>query len=268
MTLFRPNPPYLYEEDTDSFESTLEKLNNIQKYIEALEYNYSGKPFIRMRKSGGIGHIKEVSEQLIASSLPIQCVEAVFLACYLSSNMTNVIRIPLSFKSKYRNLSVHRHMVLAVCVSGKWGALGISRRRCLMDKPVISNSLYDLIIDYRQSYHSVYHKLLTIYLGMPFPHHFLAVGATNNVETAVPWRALKVRLHHTDDTTVKQMLNEYCSIVLQDKPPDINSSSDLNTNTMASVPASPKPPSEGRGVWEGAEKEKEMPTANHSLPAI
>lgn len=38
-------------------------------------------------------------------SLPIQCVEAVFIACRLTAGLDTVERIPLSFKSKFR--SVH-----------------------------------------------------------------------------------------------------------------------------------------------------------------
>ena len=52
--------------------------------IEDFEYNYSGKPFLKLKKTGGADHIEFAAKNLIKMSLPIQCVEAVFLGIYLT----------------------------------------------------------------------------------------------------------------------------------------------------------------------------------------
>jgi hypothetical protein len=54
--------------------------------------------------------------------------------------------------SLFNRGDVHRHIVLAIQFNGLWGALGISRRDNLMNKPVTFASLYDLVTDYTTSY--------------------------------------------------------------------------------------------------------------------
>ena len=46
----------------------------------------------------------------------------------------------------------HRHIVLAVRLKEKWGAIGISRRDCLMKKKINFDSLTDLIREFESSY--------------------------------------------------------------------------------------------------------------------
>lgn len=48
--------------------------------------------------------------------------------------------------------TTHRHIVLAVRHEGKWGAMGLSRRSCLMKKPIEFESLTDLIRNFDDSY--------------------------------------------------------------------------------------------------------------------
>jgi tubulinyl-Tyr carboxypeptidase len=48
--------------------------------------------------------------------------------------------------------ATHRHIVLAVRHEGKWGAMGLSRRSCLMKKPMEFDSLTDLIRNFDYSY--------------------------------------------------------------------------------------------------------------------
>lgn len=70
--------------------------------ILEFEYNYSGKPFLKLKKSGGPAHIDFCVKELIRISLPIQCVEAVFIACRLTAELETIERVPLSFKSVFR----------------------------------------------------------------------------------------------------------------------------------------------------------------------
>jgi hypothetical protein len=198
-----PIPPPIPTVPIFNVSSTMtDRLNTIQTFILSFDYNYSGKPFFKMKRSGGSNHIQIVSKQLMKAGLPIQCVEAVFLSAYLSRSLTSVHRIPLSFKSKFQD-GVHRHIVTAVCVDGLWGALGISRRDCLMFKTVRYATLFELVEDFRRSYESVFHRLLTVYLGQPFPHSF-------SVDIPIVWRALKLRVSEETSTETKSKIDAFC----------------------------------------------------------
>ena len=71
----------------------VENIRRIQAFIRSFQYNYSGKPFIRMNKSKGALHVFAVSRQLIKEQLPMQCVEAVFLGAHLTASMQDVERV-------------------------------------------------------------------------------------------------------------------------------------------------------------------------------
>ena len=160
-----------------------------------------------MKKTGGTNHICEVCADIIDMALPIQCVEAVFLGAYLTSGMTTIIRIPMSFKSKFRS-KIHRHIVLAVFAGGKWGCLGISRRKCLMYKQIEFTSLWDLIQEFIDAYTTVYHRLLTVYFGLPMPHDL-------RVDQKVVWKAIKLRLTNADQAQNKSKLDMFLQEVIK-----------------------------------------------------
>ena len=126
-----------------------------------------------------------------------------FLGAYLTSTFKEIERIPLSFKSKFRD-NVHRHIVLAIKYEGKWGAVGISRRSNLMYKPIKFNSLYDLVEEYSTSYEQCFHRLLTIYVGLPFPFETFS-------DMPIKWRALKLRIYQNDTDEIKEKLDYYTS---------------------------------------------------------
>jgi len=108
---------------------TRAKLVAITKYIVQFEYNHTGAAYFCMKRDRGLKHVTTTAKEIIREALPIQCVEAVFLACFLTSEMRDLDRYPLSFKSQAGESS-HRHIVLAVHDKNKnlWGALGISRK--------------------------------------------------------------------------------------------------------------------------------------------
>lgn len=85
--------------------------------ILEFEYNYSGKPFLKLKKSGGPSHIDFCVKELIRISLPIQCVEAVFIACRLTAELETIERVPLSFKSVFR---YYVYFVFPLCISFSW----------------------------------------------------------------------------------------------------------------------------------------------------
>lgn len=71
-----------------------------------------------------------------------------------------------------------RHIVLAVRHpgTGLWGAIGLSRRAELMDKPLKFASLADLMADYVASYGCWWHTVLRIRIGLPVPHDAMYEG--------------------------------------------------------------------------------------------
>jgi len=133
-------------------------------------------------------------------ALPIQCVEAVFIAVYLTQNASGfpgqsvfpdcMTRLTLRFKSCLAGnpRQTHRHIVLAIRLpEGQWGAVGISRRGNLQDKAFVHASLSELVLEYALSYREVGHVLRKVYVGLPLPQ-----GAANHA--ALQWRAAALRL--------------------------------------------------------------------------
>ena len=176
----------------------IEKINHIQQFIISFEYNYTGRPFIKFSKNRGMLHVKNTAKELINLSLPIQCVEAVFIGILLTAGITGLHRIPLSFKSRLGN-NTHRHLVLILHHENLWGAIGISRRNNLMYKPLIFNSLYDLIENFKDSYEMCFHRLVKIYLGPPLSHDMFC-------DTPIIWRSLALKYLPYDSNNITQEL--------------------------------------------------------------
>lgn len=90
-----PRPPYptlnLREKS-----SVNEKLKEVQRYISALQYNYTPFNFFPKRKDRGMRYVCSIAKRIMEECLPIQCVEAVFLAIYLTAGLNDVtiIKIP------------------------------------------------------------------------------------------------------------------------------------------------------------------------------
>lgn len=156
----------------------------IQAYIEAYEYNFTGENFFNVkgvRQNQTLFRVLEVAKRVIRESLPIKCVEAVYLGIYCTQSMSDMDRLPLIFNSE---ISGHRygHIVLAVRYSGKIGAIGLSRRADLMFKAWGFDTLADLILNYKQSYEKWSHKLNKIKIGNLIPHE-----GCSRVNDVVDW---------------------------------------------------------------------------------
>ena len=149
--------------------STLQCINSIQNYINTLSYNHTGTQLFEIRKSGPLARLMEKAKEMLKEGLPIKCLEAVILAIYLTNNLSNVERFPIGFKSVFNG---HRyyHVVLGIYFNGHFGALGISRRKDLMDKSLKFKNLYDLIADYQSAYSQYTHVLKKVRLGGLIPH--------------------------------------------------------------------------------------------------
>lgn len=177
------------------------KIEIIQRFISSFQYNYTGQPYVKMNKSRGMSHISSCSKEIIRLGLPIQCIEAVFLGCFLTADLNGVDRLPLSFKSKCNDNS-YRHIVLALRYENKWGAIGISRRSNLMYKEIEFNSFYDLIIEYKNSYNICGHRLVKIYIGLPFSHDVFC-------DMPIKWRVFKHTTYESDLHELKNKLDTY-----------------------------------------------------------
>ncbi|RHY34289.1 hypothetical protein DYB32_001045 [Aphanomyces invadans] len=94
----------------------------IQAYMNALEYNYTGKLYFDVSKNRSHKSIYGTAKDIIHDALPIQCLEAVFVAAYLTAGGPEyegatfnhqIDRIPISFKTLAGG-TIFRHIVLAI----------------------------------------------------------------------------------------------------------------------------------------------------------
>ncbi|RHY78229.1 hypothetical protein DYB30_009671 [Aphanomyces astaci] len=90
--------------------------------MNALEYNYTGKMYFDVSKNRSHKSIYGTAKDIIHDALPIQCLEAVFLAAYLTAGGPEyegatfnhqIDRIPISFKTSSGG-TTFRHIVLAI----------------------------------------------------------------------------------------------------------------------------------------------------------
>lgn len=107
---------------------------------------------------------------IIYNPQPIKCVEAVFLALYLTAGISDAERISLGFKSELHG-QIHQHIVLLVRHNSKYGAFGISRQHNLMNKDFNFESISSIVDDYRKAYEQSQHKVLRIRVGLPVEHN-------------------------------------------------------------------------------------------------
>eukprot|EP00249_Psilotum_nudum_P016414 c25813_g1_i2 orf=592-1242(-) len=160
------------------------RLKAVQQFISSFEYKQSPQTSFNAHKLRPLVRIMETAKMMIYNPQPIKCVEAVFLALYLTAGMLDVERIPLGFKSELQG-QVHQHIVLLVRSGGKYGAFGISRQHDLMNKELQFESISSIVQNYRQAYEQSEHKLLRISVGLPVEH---------NIESFnfVCWRSLSL----------------------------------------------------------------------------
>lgn len=205
----RPIPPIFPNPSSSS--DFLTGMSRVQTFINSFQYNYTSHPFVKPKKTGGSRHMAEIFDRLLALSLPIQCVEAVFIASILTAPFKEVQRLPLSFESKCEG-HLYKHIVLAVCCEGKWGSLGISRRSTLMDKPLSFSSLWALIEEFESSYQAVGHSLTLVAPGAPMPHDFYSM------DMPILWKALRLRLGSKQSTLSKLDLEKFLQSYALDLP--------------------------------------------------
>lgn len=154
----------------DRRSSTIAQLSQVQDVINSLEYNFLPTTFFCLEKNRPYSRIVGG------------------VALWLTSEMKDVERFPMSFKSR-ANGQTYRHIVLVVRNRGLHGALGLSRSPLLMFKPVTFRSVVDLVEEFFQCYKQVGHQLVSFKLGLAVSHDI-----TSKV---VPcWRFLSLGIQH------------------------------------------------------------------------
>jgi hypothetical protein len=126
------------------------KVQAVQAYIEKLSYNFTGVNYFDVRKQRPMGRIMETARDVTRQALPIKCVEAVFLATYLTQGLRDLERVAVSFKSTVDG-QTYKHIILALKHNSKWGSVGLSRRRELYYKELSYDSLAELVLEFKRS---------------------------------------------------------------------------------------------------------------------
>ncbi|XP_052769467.1 tubulinyl-Tyr carboxypeptidase 2-like isoform X3 [Mya arenaria] len=165
-------PPIPVPQAPMNFSPTMpipDRLEKIQNYMNALEYNHTGTQLFEIKKNRPISGLMEVAKDMVRESLPIKCLEAIILGVYLTNGMMGMERFPIGFKTQF-NGNYHRHVVLGIYHGGRYGALGMSRREDLMYKPLVYKSLSELITDYEKAYRKYWHDVKKIKIGLPVSH--------------------------------------------------------------------------------------------------
>ena len=193
----RPKEPRLY-----AGMCMRKKLHSIQQFISGFEYNHTQENYFRVRKDLGMKRIVSTAKEIIREALPIKCIEAVFLGCYLTNEFMDVNRLPVRFQSTVAAGHVYRHIVLAVEHKGIWGAIGLSRKNTLMYKELKYPSLASLIADYRAAYTACGHSLEIVSVGLPFGRDLYSAQP-------IHWRALTLNILTMDNSQVCIALNRY-----------------------------------------------------------
>lgn len=181
------------------------KIPAVQKYIESFDYNYTGTQFFDIKKNRPLCGLMETAKEIIHESLPIKCLEAVILAVYLTNGFRNVERFSISFNSLFQDVT-YRHVVLGIYCNGYYGALGLSRRKELMFKPLVFQSLYDLIMNFQVSYKKYCHKLLKVKIGLPINHNPYSYDY-------IIWRAIVLNIIKLDTEETEKRIEKHSRVI-------------------------------------------------------
>lgn len=82
------------------------KLEAVQQYLNALQYNHTGTQFFSVNKRRPVARLMETAKEIIRESLPIKCLEAVVVAIFLTMPLDALHRFTISFKSEFGNMRV------------------------------------------------------------------------------------------------------------------------------------------------------------------
>eukprot|EP00696_Hemimastix_kukwesjijk_P016240 gnl/Hemi2/4618_TR1599_c0_g1_i1.p1 gnl/Hemi2/4618_TR1599_c0_g1~~gnl/Hemi2/4618_TR1599_c0_g1_i1.p1 ORF type:complete len:243 (+),score=44.92 gnl/Hemi2/4618_TR1599_c0_g1_i1:646-1374(+) len=174
------------------------RLQAMQKYICSFQYNHTPEWYFNPKKQRTLDQLIDTADTMMREGLPIKCKDAVFMALNLTQDLPELLRVSVIFNSKMNN-RMFGHIVLAVRYEGRWGSLGLSRRKELMYKPLMYKSLPDLIQDYIHAYEQWGHKVIDCRLSLPiFPH-----------SSHICWEFVVIALRARDWECVARTLNSF-----------------------------------------------------------
>jgi len=192
-----PSPPGSFSASM----SVAARLEQIQNYMSSLKYNHTGTQFFEIKKARPISGLMECAKDMIKEALPIKCLEALVLGTYLTNDIHGLLRFNISFKTLFEG-GVFRHVVLGVYHNGKYGALGMSRRKDLMYKPLKFESLSQLVRNFLSSYHRYGHMVRKLKIGDKItkdPHSF----------EPIPWKGISLELGKMSDSEMYKELERH-----------------------------------------------------------
>lgn len=134
-----------------------------------IRYNHTGTQFFDIKKYRSLSWLMETAKEMIRVSLPIKCLEAFILSLYFTAPLNQLQRFAISFKSVSDN-HVYRHVVMGIYHANQFGALGLSRKKDLMNKPLEAKCLTDLLLNYLERYRHYEHTITKLKLSLPIPH--------------------------------------------------------------------------------------------------
>ena len=181
--------------------SDLQKIAAVQRYLNRLQYNHTGMQFFNIKKSRSITRLYDTAKEMIKYSLPIKCLEAVVLSLYLTANIKTISRFTIRFKTK-SGKNTHKHIVLGICHNSCYGALGLSRRKTLMDKPIKFTSLSELILDYKKCYEECFHTLVKVKMSP-------CLSPDLHSNDVITWNHFALSVYKLSDQEIKLSLEKY-----------------------------------------------------------
>ncbi len=190
-------PPY--NQITNHKLSNQEKIEKIQEYINKLQYNHTGMQFFDIRKERPIAGLMEIARKIIDECLPIKCLEAVILSIYLTNEINTLEKFSISFKT-CSNKKTHRHVILGLYChkTGRYGAIGMSRRSELSYRPLKFDTLSDLLKDFIQAYSKFLHRVKRIRMGSQIPN------VTRSYES-IDWNCINVFPHESKTDWIRHV---------------------------------------------------------------
>ena len=143
------------------------EINLIREVLEGYEYDACGTSHEQEKKRHTVQELANLGKKIAKEKRPIQCVEALYIALEMTQ-LVKIVRFGISFTSQdNETLKIHRHLVLGIQSNSrggteKFGSLGVSRSPNLQSKPLVYNSLYELIQDYVVSYKNEGHTVTLV----------------------------------------------------------------------------------------------------------
>ncbi|XP_073388674.1 uncharacterized protein [Physcomitrium patens] len=152
------------------------RLRAVKQYLDGFEYRMNPMSKFQVKKLRPLSGLMATAKLIIHQPEPIKCVEAVFIALYLTAGLKSVTRIPIGFKTQFAN-QVFQHIVLLVQYKGKYGAFGISRSPDLMNKNICYDSNFSMssiIEDFKTAYEESDHTILNLKIGLQVEHNIMS----------------------------------------------------------------------------------------------